>query len=497
MFRSLSLLTDSDWQTLRASAREIRFKDNDVIIKSGSEQRTIYLIVSGFVRIASEVEGHSITLHRLGPEETFGEMSFLEEQGASASVVAEGEVLVEAIESNKLKSLLSSDPGFSARVFHSLAVTLSQRLRDATAYVQELNVNEVAQVNRFHSTRLGYITQRQLPEDLVQSMERFDSTLRGFQSKLRNGAEIAELDNQIDSLCDSVIQDLKRFTGPEALIEIGYDDLMGYRDTDQLLIGIGAYVFRETFRWFMLSETMAHCYMKPRGFSDDIVTNEMISANRPAGDTVLGESIDRWFLNRTFCRARRESANLISNTMQRLLKGKSRPALLGLASGSSREFLDFLANTKAHPMTTLVDVDQDALASVADAISEFGFSHSIDLVEQNVMGLVAGRGRMTLGAQDLIVIPGLMDYMVEGECVSLLDWVYDNLNAGGHAIISITAPDHADSPLLVHLLEWLMNERSQEQFMGMVSRSRFASSSSEWISDEFSVANYLVLQKGT
>ncbi|MEQ8350834.1 MAG: cyclic nucleotide-binding domain-containing protein [Leptospiraceae bacterium] len=493
MSRSLSLLKESDWQTLRASAQELRFQDNQVIITAGSEQRTIYVIVSGYVRIAAQVDGHSITLHRLGPEETFGEMSFLEQQGASASVVAEGDVRVEAIDSHRLESLLSSDPGFSARVFHSLAVTLSQRLRDATAFVQELNVNEVAQVNRFHSTRLGFITQRQLPDELMQSMAGFDSTLRGLQGRLRAGEAIPDLDEQVGSLCDSVIQDLKRFTGPEVLIEIGYDDLMGYRDTDQLLIGIGAYVFRETFRWFMLSETMAHCYMKPRGFSDDIVTNRLIYGNQARGDTILGESIDRWFLNRTFCRVRRDSISLMSKTMERLLQGEARPAILGLASGSARETLEFLKATAARPITTLVDVDQDALASVAEEVAT-GISHTIDLVEQNVMALVAGRGRMTLESQNLITVFGLIDYMVESECLALMDWIYDNLKVGGYAIISITQPN-VDTPLLVHLLEWLMHERTPEEFKDIVSRSKFASSSQEWIEDGSGVVNYLVLKK--
>ncbi|MBU44148.1 MAG: hypothetical protein CMN76_13075 [Spirochaetaceae bacterium] len=495
MARALALLTDSDWQTLRSSAREIRYQNNDVIITAGSDQKAIYLIRSGFVRIAGEVDGHSITLHRLGPDESFGEMSFLEQQGASAFVVAEGDVLVEAIDVHRLDSLLSSDPGFSARVYHSLAVTLSQRLREATAYVQELNVNEVAQVNRFHSTRMGYITQRQIPEELIASMESFDSSMRALHNALRRGESIPDLDTRVDELCDNVIQDLKRFTGPQALVEIGYDDLMGYRDTDQLLIGIGAYVFRETFRWFMLSETMAHCYMKPRGFSDDIVTNTLVQQNQPRGDTILGESIDRWFLNRDFCRARRDGVSLAASIMARLLVDRSQPLILGLASGSARETLEYLGRTRSAPSITMVDLDQDALAAVAEEQTIPGMQHTVDLVEQNVLGLVAGRGRMTLEPQDLITVFGLMDYLVESECISLLDWIYETLQPGGFTLISVTSPNHADTPLLVHLLEWLMHERSREDFEQIIAGSRFAECSIEWSVDESQIFQYCLLRK--
>ena len=61
--------------------------------------------------------------------ELFGEMSFLEEAGASASVVADDEVEVDVIPGEHVRRLLDSLPGFAARFYHSLAVTLSERLR--------------------------------------------------------------------------------------------------------------------------------------------------------------------------------------------------------------------------------------------------------------------------------------------------------------------------------------------------------------------------------
>ena len=89
---------------------------------------------------------------------------------------------------------------------------------------------------------------------------------------------------------------------------------------------------------------------------------------------------------------------------------------------------------------------------------------------------------------------GLIDYMVESECLALMDWIYDNLKVGGYALFSLTRPN-VDTPLLVHLLEWLMHERTPEEFKDIVSRSKFASSIQEWIEDGSGVVNYLVLKK--
>ena len=56
-------------------------------------------------------------------------MSFLDQSGASASVAADGKVEILFVESRELSQLLESDQGFAARFYHSLATTLSRRLR--------------------------------------------------------------------------------------------------------------------------------------------------------------------------------------------------------------------------------------------------------------------------------------------------------------------------------------------------------------------------------
>ena len=70
-------------------------------------------------------------------------MSFLENAGASASVVADEEVEIDIIGAVHLNSLLEADPGFSSRFYRSLARFLSNRLRQTTtdmSFAREKNL---------------------------------------------------------------------------------------------------------------------------------------------------------------------------------------------------------------------------------------------------------------------------------------------------------------------------------------------------------------------
>ena len=75
------------------------------------------------------------------------------------------------------------------------------------------------------------------------------------------------------------------------------------------------------------------------------------------------------------------------------------------------------------------------------------------------------------------------------------DWINETLQPGGFTLISVTSPNHADTPLLVHLLEWLMHERSREDFEQIIAGSRFAECSIEWSVDESQIFQYCLLRK--
>jgi len=84
------------------------------------------------VRVERNNGGGRAVLVTLGPGAIFGEMAFIEDALASASVVADGKVDVDAIEIAELKQMFEAFPHFGARFYRSVAVTLSQRLRETS-----------------------------------------------------------------------------------------------------------------------------------------------------------------------------------------------------------------------------------------------------------------------------------------------------------------------------------------------------------------------------
>lgn len=130
---ALACLTAQDWQMLADRSRLVSYEKDHVILKKGDLPEAIFIIEQGTVRI--ERAPGSIIVRR-GPGAVFGEISFLESKGASASVVADGAVDVSVIPKDKVQELLEANPAFAVRFYKTLAFTLAYRLRQAAERLQ-------------------------------------------------------------------------------------------------------------------------------------------------------------------------------------------------------------------------------------------------------------------------------------------------------------------------------------------------------------------------
>jgi CRP-like cAMP-binding protein len=66
------------------------FNPDDVIVKQGEHDQSVYLVIFGRVRViyASTDAASEVAIAELGPGEVFGELAVLESQPRSATVVA-------------------------------------------------------------------------------------------------------------------------------------------------------------------------------------------------------------------------------------------------------------------------------------------------------------------------------------------------------------------------------------------------------------------------
>lgn len=138
MAKIFKFLRDEEHNQLLQSCERKAYKPGAALIQEGEKQTSLYVIVKGDVKVQRDHEGFAIELSRAGQGEIFGDMSFIEGQPASATVIAgDEEVLAFVITHNQISTLMGQNPAFAARFYQSLADILSRRLRDTTNLVQK------------------------------------------------------------------------------------------------------------------------------------------------------------------------------------------------------------------------------------------------------------------------------------------------------------------------------------------------------------------------
>ncbi|NQV57416.1 MAG: cyclic nucleotide-binding domain-containing protein [Rhodospirillales bacterium] len=128
-------LTGEDWQVIFDNGIRDEYMRNELILQQGQQNETLYFISDGEVRIERKEGGKILEMARLGIASVFGEMSFLEKSEVSADVVADCHVVILKADGPTIEKLIERDPEFGLRFYHSIAVSLSRRLRATNALV--------------------------------------------------------------------------------------------------------------------------------------------------------------------------------------------------------------------------------------------------------------------------------------------------------------------------------------------------------------------------
>jgi extracellular factor (EF) 3-hydroxypalmitic acid methyl ester biosynthesis protein len=123
----LIYLTANDWALVADKALRVTFKRGDVLVQRSKKSNGIYLLVKGSARVQIPSQPAA---RMIGPGEICGEMSFLEDAAASASVVSDGELEAYYLDRSALESLFELFPHLASRFYRSVATNLSRRLRE-------------------------------------------------------------------------------------------------------------------------------------------------------------------------------------------------------------------------------------------------------------------------------------------------------------------------------------------------------------------------------
>jgi CRP-like cAMP-binding protein len=123
----LVYLTANDWTLIVDKASRQKFKAGDHLIHEGKRTHGVYLLLSGAASV--HIPGREI-LPALGPGDVCGEISFLDEQPATVNVTATLAVEAFYLDRATLEALFELFPHLGSRFYRSLALSLSQRLRN-------------------------------------------------------------------------------------------------------------------------------------------------------------------------------------------------------------------------------------------------------------------------------------------------------------------------------------------------------------------------------
>lgn len=461
LFQSLSG-PSVDW--IIDHSTETSIAEGEVVIHEGTQIESLYLVTEGLLGVYVSGIGGSKRIGQLGAGAVVGEMSFVESVPTSASLVAMEPTTLLSISRGELTAKMAADPVFAVDFYRSLAITLSQRLRALSheKFVRPAGASDAASLydNPHWREALGAIN--------------------AFKKML--------IDADHESLRTEAISDAtaQKLEAQSAALQRLSSQLLGDGSplTPNMREQLGVQLQAELLPYILLTSTIERCYSKPRGYAGDYLTIEKIYQNQPQGAGRIGALVDRLFLELPAAVAVRNRRPLLAEeilaTVQRKAEKGELPArVMSLACGPAREIADVFTMLGSQPaerqklVATLLDIDLQALAFVADWRDKVGLKSRIHLLNHNLISLALGRATLQVPPQDLVYSIGLIDYFDDKMVVKLLDFIYKVLAPGGRVILGNFHPKNPSRAIMDYLLEWRLIHRTEADLDRLFQLSAF------------------------
>ncbi len=154
-------LTRKEYEAICAAMVQKKYSSNQIIVhEDDQESQTFFIIITGVVHVTvMTVEGKQTILATLQRGDFFGEMSILDGEPRSASVVAACECEILMLYRKQLLDILEKYP----KIAIQMLMTMSRRLRRSNRHINTLSMMSVygriaeviLQLAREHGERVG------------------------------------------------------------------------------------------------------------------------------------------------------------------------------------------------------------------------------------------------------------------------------------------------------------------------------------------------------
>jgi len=138
-------LPDASLDLLISMLVERRFDAGATVVAEGEPGRSMFIVHAGELAVSKLlVSGSVIQMSRLAPGDFFGEMTLIEMQNRSATVVAESPTVLYELTAQKLYACYKADIHAYVMVMQNISRELCRRLRRADNRIAELQMRHAA-----------------------------------------------------------------------------------------------------------------------------------------------------------------------------------------------------------------------------------------------------------------------------------------------------------------------------------------------------------------
>ena len=141
-------LSDASLELLVSMLVERRFDAGATVVAEGEQGRSMYIVHSGELvvsKLADANSGRVIRMSGLEPGDFFGEMTLIEMQNRSATVVAESPTVLYELTARQLYTCYKTDIHAYVMVMQNINRELCRRLRRADNRIAELQLLHAGQ----------------------------------------------------------------------------------------------------------------------------------------------------------------------------------------------------------------------------------------------------------------------------------------------------------------------------------------------------------------
>ena len=133
-------LQEPELQTIFSRMTTRGFPKNAIVVNEGDQTDSLYIILSGRVKVfSSDEEGKEVLLNTLDPYDYFGELALIDEQPRSASVMTVESSKLSIISKDDFMQFLTTYPRISINMLKSLV----HRMRLETENIKSLALMDV------------------------------------------------------------------------------------------------------------------------------------------------------------------------------------------------------------------------------------------------------------------------------------------------------------------------------------------------------------------